>query len=603
MGSRKQRQKRQHENARKKEQRKARAQQAARRTFFPDSENRLVEVVFHDNLTAQDLKLCRDYWSFTHPGEWTHKVIDLGPSPRTTNTVRAFSHAAVLTLKCLQCEEPLTVRNRTELAALRIWHTDMFPLTERPSRAPCADCREEAARTRETRRREELADQRRAAEQTQQEKDDDRAAQVKAASDWVARHAERPAPDELPEPPAALTLLTMLSIMIASGTYTFGPLNKLSYHLSPTERSDAEVFAELHTQGWIAPTLPATTKDFVFADKNTVDAVYVEQVPWRLAHACGDTLQDHQDIVQHLRLALLDTADSLQALAEDLTVATSVAYLNSLLVTKYQEDPLPEHRLPDAHVFFRQALRRGFTMGQTLAVAWSAAASAVAWGQRTPGLKAGAVPSAAVTNLERRLGFARDQKVPEYDLPHWVTPPANYRTVSRLLEQHQAESHALMRFHSLQQRVATRETEELELTGDLADTQEDVPQNSPDGTQITYGIITPNGTLEFRTGTTDDMKREIGTPSHREPLPIPLSATLSMHVPTSAPHRTARALANPIASSMAYLLTGSLLPVDGTVVFAAAGPTPGHGLREDQQKMLQAAHAVAELRNPPGPAC
>ncbi|MFE0776923.1 hypothetical protein [Streptomyces sp. NPDC058861] len=599
MGNRKRRQKRQHENTRKKELRKARAQQAARRTLLPDSDHPLLEVVFQEGATAQDRKLCLDYWSFTQPGEWTHRVVDLGPSPQTTKTVQASSHATVLTLVCLQCAEPFTVRNRTELASLRIWHADSFPRSEQTSRTPCPACREEAAHTRELRQRQEAAEQRRAAEQTQQEKEADLASRVDAASKWLARHAERPEPDELPEPAAALTLLTMLTIMITSDTVSFGPLNKLSYRLGPTAGSDGEILAELHAQGWIAPTLPATTADFVFADKNTVEAVYTKNVPWRLAHACGDTSEDRQNIAEHLRLLLLDDPDSLRKLTEDLNVATAITYLNSLLVTKYNEAPLPEHRLPDAHTYFRQALHRGFTIGQTLAVAWSAAASAVAWGQRTPGLKPGAVSSAAVTNLERRLGFARDREVPEYDLPHWATPPANYSTATRLLEQHEAESHALARFRSLQQRIATRETEELELIGDLADAQEDALPNRPSTEQITYGLITPDGELRFRTGKTEEMAYEVSMSADREMLSIPFKAAFDMNVHIADPQPSTPASANSVASSVMHLLTGRLLPVNGPVAFTAATPAHNHTLRSDQQEMLQAAHTVAKMRNTP----
>ncbi|MFJ2060288.1 hypothetical protein ACIOMM_30725 [Streptomyces sp. NPDC087908] len=513
--------------------------------------------------------------------------------------MQASSHATVLTLVCLQCAEPFTVRNRTDLASLRIWNADTFPRSEQTSRTPCPTCREEAAHTRELRDRHEAEEQRRSAERTRQEKEADIAARVSAASNWLARHAEQPEPGELPEPAAALTLLTMLTIMITSDTASFGPLNKLSYQLGPTASSDGDTLAELHAQGWIAPTLPATTADFVFADKNTVEAVYTENVPWRLAHACGDTAEDRQTIAEHLRLLLLDEPDSLRKLAEDLNVATAITYLNSLLVTKYNEAPLPEHRLPDAHTYFRQALHQGFTFGQTLAVAWSAAASAVAWGQRTPGLKPGSVSSAAITNRERRLGFARDRKVPEYDLPHWATPPANYNTVARLLEQHEAESHALARFRALQQRIASRETEELELLGDLADIQEDAPPRRPSDGQITFGLITPDGDLRFRTGTTEEMADEVGMSASHELLSLPCEADSNMSIHLASPQPTTPASANVVASSVMHLLTGWLPPVNGVVAFTATAPAHGPTLQGDQQEMLQAAHAVAKLRNTP----
>ncbi len=88
---------------------------------------------------------------------------------------------------------------------------------------------------------------------------------------------------------------------------------------------------------------------------------------------------------------------------------------------------------------------------------WSAAAGSVAWGQRTPGLKPGSVAAACVTNLARRIGYAKDRPVVEYDLPNWVSKPAVHATALRWLAKHDAAATAaaetMHAFRSMQQRV------------------------------------------------------------------------------------------------------------------------------------------------------
>ncbi|CAL9630079.1 hypothetical protein SUDANB99_06007 (plasmid) [Streptomyces sp. enrichment culture] len=81
-----------------------------------------------------------------------------------------------------------------------------------------------------------------------------------------------------------------------------------------------------------------------------------------------------------------------------------------------------------------KGLQSGYTLGRMIAMAWSAASASVSWGQRTPGLKPGAVSSGAVTNLERQLGFTRASPVPQYTLPNSVPRPATYSTATRFLK-------------------------------------------------------------------------------------------------------------------------------------------------------------------------
>ncbi|MCP9213287.1 hypothetical protein [Streptomyces cucumeris] len=579
---------------------------------------------FEDGVTASDRELCLKYWAFTQPGTWTHKVADLGSTTKVLLTVKAACTATIPHFVCPQCSGPLTARSRSDLATWRVWHPDTFPRAEQTAKIPCDQCHESAARARQKAEQEEAERWRREKEEAKAKEQAATQARVEAASNWLADHRNRPEPGDLPEPAEALTLLTMIDIMVRRDVHTFGPLKDTDYLLSVSHSADLHALKALYKQRWIAPALPATIGDFVFRDDRTVEAVYVDQVPWQLAHALGDeTPQSTPDLAEHLRLFLLDSPEELTTLVEDLDVTTAVTYLNDLLVTKYQEEPLPEHRLQDAHDYCRRALHSGLTFGQLLATAWSAAAAAVAWGQRTRGLRPGAVSSAAVTNLERRLGFARDRKVPEYDLPHWVTPPANRSTALRLLEQHQAESQALSRFRSLQQRIASRETDAWELDADLAEaeaTGSGVPPDTdferdlakllgtdsrPQDTRpLRYALVSPDGSLEFHTESADAMRTKVGLAGaglvDRIVLPGPglVHAYVAEVVPAS------QKTANPIADTMLQLMGSYDGPFHGPISFFSVRPdslTP-HSLDAEQQDLLRAAHEVAQARaTPQGP--
>ncbi|MFF6859880.1 hypothetical protein ACFY9H_31425 [Streptomyces bacillaris] len=107
------------------------------------------------------------------------------------------------------------------------------------------------------------------------------AARVASANRWLAQHADRPRPGELPQPRDAVSLLTMISIMVRTDTHAFGPLSKLGYLLGPSPSADAATVKDLHQLGWIAPTTPATTGDFAFREDHTAEAVFVDRVRHR----------------------------------------------------------------------------------------------------------------------------------------------------------------------------------------------------------------------------------------------------------------------------------------------------------------------------------
>ncbi|WP_432066566.1 hypothetical protein [Streptomyces sp. C10-9-1] len=605
MGKRQRRRQRQQRNGRKQQ------RSVVRRYLFPSAQQPLLEVRFEDGVSEEHRALCLAYWEFGEPGVWSRKVADLGSSGLVLRTVKASCHASVLTLSCPQCESPITARSRSDLANTGLWRPDVFPTGEQKAKAPCDACREVAA---EARRR---AEQRAREERRRQDE-----ARASNASEWVADHKGRPLPEEPPSVPDALALLTLIDIMERKDSESFGPLQKVDYHLSTSGSADVETLKNLHQQRWIAPTLPATVGDFAFDDDDMVRGVYVEQVPWRLAHSLGaEAPRARRDTADGMRRILLDHAGELQEIGQDLDAVTALMYLDNLLTRKYDEEPVPDHRMQEAYETFREALRGGFTVGQLFAVAWSATASSVAWGQRTPGLRPGSVSSAAVTNLGRRIGYAKDRPVPEYDLPNWVTPPATRATLSRLLEQHRVEGEALVRFRSLRQRIGSRDLEALELDGDLAEgmagggatTQDhlpfsgyladlcaDVPVREPSA-PLTYALVAPDGCLEFRSESPEEMRENVGAAGAGLVDRIVLDEPRTVHAYVGEMVPATRENSNPVATEMLRLLGCHDGPFFGAVSFFAVGSRgyQPRSLDPEQQEMLCAAHEVAQAREAP----
>ncbi|MBT2443014.1 hypothetical protein J7E93_23485 [Streptomyces sp. ISL-36] len=561
-------------------------------------------------MSEEHKALCLAYWEFYEPGTWSRKVADLGSSTLVLRIVKESCHASVLTLLCPQCASPITVRTRSDLASTGRWRPEVFPIEEQNAKVPCDACREVAA---EARRQAEQ----RAGEERRRKSE----TQASNASAWVADHSGHPLPEEPPSVQDALALLTVIDIMERKDSESFGPLKKVDYLLGTSVSADVETLKNLHRQRWIAPTLPATIGDFAFNGDDAVRGVYVDQVPWRLAHSLGaEAPQARRDTADDTRRILLDRAPELKEIGQDLDAVTALMYLDNLLTRKYAEEPVPEHRMQEAYDTFREGLRGGFTLGQLLAVAWSATASSVAWGQRTPGLKPGSVSSAAVTNLGRRLGYAKDRPVPEYDLPNWVTPPATRATLLRLLEQHRAESEALLRFRSLQQRLGSRDLEALELDGDLAEAADSGGATTKDSSfceyladlrsdarvrepspPLTYALVVSDGSLEFRSESPEDMRENVGAAGAGLVDRIILDEPRTVHAYVGEMVPTTRENANPVATEMLRLLGCHDGPFFGAISFFAVGPRSyqPRSLDQEQQEMLCAAHEVAQAREAP----
>ncbi|MER6952780.1 hypothetical protein [Streptomyces sp. NPDC000618] len=576
-----------------------------RRHLIPNADTPLLDVVFERAVSDEDKAICLDYWSFTEPGSWSHKVADIGPTTAVLRVVKASCRAYLLTIVCPDCEAPKVIHSRSDMTATRKWTPADFPSVATLSGAPCKDCQQAAD-----------AEAALEAERAAEEQHKQNQARLDAASAWLQEQMERDFPAGYPSVIGALTLVSMVEVMQRKDAESIGPLQDLRYTLTASAETDVEVFRTLHQERWICPTLPATTGDFAFNDDGTVRGVYVTQIPWRLAPSLGSKTAARRDVTALLSEMLIDRGDEVQQQAHALQAGMAVNYLEGLLIRTYNEEPIPEHRLPDAYETFLGALQEGFTLGQLIAIAWSAAAAAVAWGQRTPGLKPGNVSAAAVTNVGRRIGFLHDRRIDEYDLPNWVARPATLGTALRILEQHTAEIEALSRFRTVRQRIEARLLEAAEFDGDIADLQEQQESNvdhsmgsfiddlkagrkrEPNGPVITYALVTLDGELEFHTDPVDGMRDKVGSAGagvvDRIHLPSPstVHAYVAELVTASSEH------CNPVADEILRLLDCHDGPFYGPISFFAIGacsPRP-RSLDEDQQEMLRAAHEVARGR-------
>lgn len=596
--------KRQRRRQRQNRQKKAIQQQkpAVQRYLLPNADTPLLEVVFQPGVTEADKQICLDYWAFTEPGTWTRKVAEIGPTTAVLRTVKASCHADLLTIVCPDCAGPRSVYSRSDVTATRLWAPDVFPRKETVSAVKCQACRDA-----------EAAEQARAAERAAEEERKRTERQVESASSWLQEQADRDAPSSVPDLLGALTLLTMVEIMQRKDTEAIGPLHSLDYTFTASADTDIETFRDLHQDRWICPTTPATTGNFAFNEDGTVRGVYITQIPWRLAPSLGDKVSARREVTFLLRNLLRNRTDKLRQQVHKLEASMAVDYLEGLLIRKYNEEPIPEHRLPDAYETFLGALKEGFTLGQLVAIAWSATASSVAWGQRTPGLKPGSVSAAAVTNLDRRIGFLRDRRIDEYDLPNWVPRPAIYATARRLLEQQASEVEALTRFQILRQRTESRALEAAEFDGDMADLAgEQIGQSMESFINdlragrrtetktppITYALVTPSGDLEFRSEPVDSMWNKVGEAGAGVVDRIILPEPSTVHAYVAELVTASPELANPVADEMLRLLDYHDGPFYGPISFFAIGarsPRP-RSLDEDQQEMLRAAHEVARSR-------
>ncbi|MEU9998100.1 hypothetical protein [Streptomyces sp. NPDC050848] len=567
---------------------------APTRMLYPSAAAPLIEVHFNEDITDDAKALCRAYWEFSQPGTWARNVADIGQTTFVSRTVRTACQVSLLTIVCPECTAPLVVTSRSEMSATGHWNDD-FPRDPVQARAVCRDCRASAQIE---------ADAAAALEEQ-------RAAQAKerkldSASRWLSHSLHADEPLTYPNPRQALGLLALADILRSGDRTSFGPLKSLKYTITGSTNGDIELLREMYQEHWLAATTPATLDAFAFDEDGEATSMYVDTVSWTFPRWLGGTTREAATAAtDQLREYLTEHTATVLQIVQKLEAGMAVDYLNGLLTDRYGETPIPEHRLPDAYDYALKALQNGYALEQVIAVAWSAAATSVAWGQRTPGLKPGAVASASVTNLERRIGFAKDRPVPHYDVPNSVPRPAMHGTAVRFLIEREEAATALALFKTLHQRVSSRDAMELE--HDLADTPEREPfdkdkwlanllegKEEPDHTPVvTFASVLPTGDLSVQTATTRQMRLEVGSMS--EGLPLDGTPTLDALVPVFEDRETHKP--NPVATRMIELLGGGFGIVNGTVVFFQ---TPQRGrspqdLDEDHLELIRAAHTAAKM--------
>jgi hypothetical protein len=568
------------------------------RVLYPSADEPLLEVNFHADITDEAKALCRAYWEFTEPGTWARNVAEIGSTTFVYRTVRTACEAALLTVLCPQCTAPVTVTSRSEMSATGHWG-ESFPREPITARAACRECREAA----QSEAAAAAALEQQLAEEMKQRK-------LESTSKWLARCLNRDEPSSYPTPQRALGLLAIAEILQNSGADSLDPLKSLNYTITGSAGSDIALFREMFEEGWLAATTPAKLDAFIFDDDGNATSLYVDAVSWTFPRWLGSTAREATASAATMLIKYLTGhTDTVQDIKRQLEASMTVEYLTDLLTTRYNESPIPENRLPDAYGIALRGLQSGYAFEQMLAMAWSAASASVSWGQRTPGLKPGAVSSGSVTNLERQLGFTRDRPVPHYKLPNSVPRPALYSTAIRFLTENEEAASALAAFEAVHQRINSQDAQVLDhgLVEPDADEADEEPfdqdawlqsllkgekEPASDRTPIvTFAAVTPSGDLAIKEDTVRQMRETAGLMT--EGLPLDGTASLDALVPVF--EDKVKHPPNLLATRMIELLGGGYGIVNGTVVFFQTSPQSRkpRSLDDDHLELVRAAHAAA----------
>ncbi|MGY5127309.1 hypothetical protein [Streptomyces nigrescens] len=572
---------------------------------YPTAGTPLLQVDIAAGTPPEIRDMCLAYWEFEEPGTWARNVSAIGATSFVYATVKEACTVSLLTVACPDCSSPLRVTSRSEMTATGFWKAGAMPADTVHSAVSCADC-QKAQR--------EARAQRVAAEKLKGE--EQREARRTNAGRWLDAHREHGSWKEEPSMKAALALLSMTDILEKSGTGSFGPLDKAAYSFTGSGDGDFEVMRELHSNRWLAPTTPATIDNFAYKDDDTVHGVYPLTVPWRLAHWAGDDTAAACADVRSILFQEIDAFEDLdfvQEVVHDLEADMIVKYLGGLLENKYDEAPIPEARIPEAHETAKTALEGGFTLKQMLAVAWSATSRSAAWGARTEWVKPGMVSSAAVTNLGKGVGYAKDRGVQEYEPPHWLKEPAILAPARRLLAEHAKAREAMAAFRSIHQRIVSRADDPVDFHDELDDTGfKDFGQQFQDWVTdlkagrptrdethaMTYAVVTPDGEMQIKDGTAKTMRDEVSLAGAGfvDRVMLDTTRTINAYVGELVP--PTKENDNRVAVEMLRLLGDEGGKLFGPIAFFQVGPgshRPG-GLDREHQDLIRAAHQAVVAR-------
>jgi hypothetical protein len=485
------------------------------------------------------------------------------------------------------------------MAATGVWGQELFPAVEQEGKYRCQDCVKAAkdARAREAEHSQTLA----------KERDERR---IKSASQWLTDQAEVDAATANPSARGTLVLLTVAGMMQSADKESVGPLNSAKYTFTGTPDGDVAALKELHGKRWMVPTFPVTVGDIAFDENDRAMGAYVTQIPWRLPAWLGiggdarEAARDTAECILEDEIGVADLRAEVLGLEADLVVR----YLAGLLAHKYQEAPIPDDRLPEAHQIARNALDSGFTVGQMVAVAWSAASRSVAWGARTPWIKPGMVSAAAVTNLAKGVGYAKDRPVVEYELPNWLATPAILPIGRRLLHRIEAAEADYSALRGLRQRI--KERLPVEFYDEIADHPDALPPAEEEPSDIldfiiqrepaedrspllTCALVTAEGEIEFATLSVNRMKEIAGAPYGVDRIFVEGTPTINAYCTDFAENGVHGF--NHVAGEILRLIGGGAGLARGTIAFfhVRSGSHRPLSLDAEHRDLLATAHRVA----------
>ncbi|MGW4688546.1 hypothetical protein ACWEPM_27130 [Streptomyces sp. NPDC004244] len=392
---------------------------------FPPDKPRLRAVV-KPGLDPQVQEIARLYWEINETGKWARTVSSIGDSQWAAATATGVSHAILVDSLCVNCDEPLRVTNRSW--AVRVGGTYLDRVNEKYI---CPDCsavqKEEAAAERER--------------QTERERVEEERAEAKKAeeqrrfAEMLAREDAKDGTDyDIPfQHKAALALYVALTSYARATPDkplpSIGDIGDLAWTGDPVR--DMDMLSELYDCRLIAldSTTPATSFSISANDRTEFS---LRSARWRLAGGLGTARTVSQSASDFLQIQPGPVAheyrSALHSLVEEMETLNIAAYLNALLVKKYNYPEVPEARREELAEIIRNGFDAGYTSGQMVCFAWRAADSAAAWKERSgPKIGPPEAASASVTSMSGKIAKAIELRhsIPEYDPPRWhITPVA-----------------------------------------------------------------------------------------------------------------------------------------------------------------------------------
>ncbi len=391
---------------------------------YPTTHDPLLRVFLKSGADPAQAGIIGEYWKFTTDGTWACRVADLGQPRSVTETVAAFSEAALLKVPCRQCGEPLAATSRaqaTQLAGHDLQGSKWHSISHTPL---CAACQAAAAA-------EERERQQRQAEQERRRRENLR----RKIDDLLARENELTLDtrDPLHSPVDIIVLAAMHRMATALNRHEGGhgvpvpSLEDLTHGWTGSADRDLETIKSLYTRRWLA--IHHNTPHDAFFERDGELMLTVDQVRWRLpfgkvsaVDAINAELQSCLGIADEIGIA---ARKEFTEFVQDMEVWAVRDYLDDLLTRVYGYPATPRERAAELVDIIRAGLTE-YTRKQMNALAWRAADSAASWKERTPRVGPPEAASAAVTILRRKLEDARERRrpVPEYDPPKSLTDPS-----------------------------------------------------------------------------------------------------------------------------------------------------------------------------------